>query len=173
MKIIAVIGSKKSGKTTTVEAIVKGLTARGHRVATAKHISEKRFSLDTAGKDTWRHAIAGANPVVLVAQGELGIIKKIDTTKFDLREITQYCRNNVDFIIFEGFRSLMKNAPKLPKILSIKAYSEAVETLKQFKSIIALTGPAASTATKLGIPVVDILEEPEKLVGIIEKKSGI
>ena len=170
MNIIAVIGSKKSGKTTTVEALVRGLTKRGYQVATVKHVSEKCFTLDTEGKDTWRHAQAGAKTMVVVAPNELGIIKKLDTTKLGLQEIVEHSQNNVDFVILEGFRSLVEQEPSMPKIVAVKAYDEAVETLKRFKSIIAFTGPAAPTAKKLSIPVVDILEEPEKLVEIIEKE---
>jgi molybdopterin-guanine dinucleotide biosynthesis protein MobB len=173
MNIIAVIGSKKSGKTTTIEALVRGLTKRGYRVATVKHVSEKGFTLDTEGKDTWRHAQAGAKTIVVVAPNELGIIKKVDTTKQGLQEIVKHCENNVDFTILEGFRSLVEKEPNVPKIVAVKAYDEAVETLKRFKPIIAFTGSAAFTAKKLGIPVVDVLEEPENLVEIVERKIGL
>ena len=163
MKVIAVIGSKKSGKTTTVEALIRGLTKRGYQVATVKHVSEIGFTLDTEGKDTWRHAQAGAKTMVVVAPSELGIIKKVVPKKQSLQEIIHYCQNNVDFVILEGFRSLVEKESAVPKIVAVKAYYEAVETLNRFKPIIAFTGPAASAAKELGIPIVDILEEPHML----------
>jgi len=62
--VIGVVGGKKSGKTTTIEILTRGLTKRGYTVAVAKHISETNFTLDTEGKDTWRFVQAGAKTVV-------------------------------------------------------------------------------------------------------------
>lgn len=172
MIVIAVIGSKKSGKTTTIEALVKGLTRWGYRIATIKHISEKDFTIDTEGKDTWRHVEAGAQTVAIVAPKELGIIKKVDTTKLSLQEIIKSCQNNTDIVILEGFRSLVEHEPTVLKIAAIKAFEEAVEASKRFTPIIAFTGSAALTAKKLGIPAIDVLKEPSKLVEIVNGKIG-
>ena len=38
--IVAVVGSGNSGKTTAIEAIIKGLTEGGYTVASAKRIPE-------------------------------------------------------------------------------------------------------------------------------------
>ena len=75
--VIAVIGTRNSGKTTVVEVIIKGLTKKGYSVASAKHIPEKEFTIDTQGKDTWRHAKAGASTVLSISPNELTIIKKV------------------------------------------------------------------------------------------------
>ena len=168
MIVIAVIGSKNSGKTTTIEALVKGLTKRGYRVATVKHVSEPNFTIDVKGKDTWRHAQAGAQTVVVVAPKELGIIRKTDTTKLSLQKIIRNCQSNTDIVILEGFRNLIEHKPTVLKIVAIKTFEEAVEASKRFKPIIAFTGSAALTAKRLGIPVVDVLEESEKLVEIVQ-----
>jgi len=168
MIVIAVIGSKNSGKTTTIEALVKGLTKRGYRVATVKHVSEPNFTIDVKGKDTWRHAQAGAQTVVVVAPKELGIIRKTDTTKLSLQKIIRNCQSNTDIVILEGFRNLIEHEPTVLKIVAIKTFEEAVEASKRFKPIIAFTGSAALTAKRLGIPVVDVLEESEKLVEIVQ-----
>lgn len=171
MIVIAVIGSKKSGKTTTIEALVRSLTKRGHHVATVKHVPELDFTMDTEGKDTWRHAQAGAQTIVIVAPKELGIIKKVATTKMSLQEIIKNCQNNTDIVILEGFRSLVENEPTIPKIVAIRTFEEALEASKRFKPIIAFTGSVAlATTKKLGKPVVDVLKEPEKLVEIVERK---
>jgi len=170
MIVIAVIGSKKSGKTTTIEVLVKGLTRRGHRVATIKHVSEPDFTIDVKGKDSWRHAQAGAKTIMIVADKELSIIKKGDTTKLSLKEIVKNCQNSTDFVILEGFGGLVEQEPTVLKIVTVKTFYEAIEALKRFKLIIAFTGSAALAAKSLGVPVVDILEEPGKLVEAVEKK---
>jgi len=167
MIMIAVIGSKNSGKTTTIEALVRGLTRRGHCVATIKHVSEPNFTVDIKGKDSWRHAQAGAKTVVIVAAKELSIIKKGDTFKLTLNEIVKGCQNNTDFVILEGFRSLVEQEPTLLKIVAVKTFDEAVEALKRFKLIIAFTGSADIAAKRLGVPIIDVLKEPEKLVEIV------
>jgi len=164
MIIISVIGSKKSGKTTTIEALVKGLTKRGQHVATVKHVSDPNFTIDIEGKDSWRHTQAGAKTTVIIAAKELTTIKKGDTTKLTIQEIVKNCQNNTDIIILEGFRNLVKQELTIPKIVAIKTFEEAVEASKQFKPIIAFTGPAALTAKKLGTPAIDVIKEPEKLV---------
>jgi molybdopterin-guanine dinucleotide biosynthesis protein B len=169
MLLIAVVGGKKSGKTTTVEALVRGLTGRGYQVATVKHVPEKGFTLDTEGKDTWRHARAGANTVVVVASNELGIIRKTDTTKLSLQEIVANCKDSIDIIIFEGFRNLVKSDPMVLKIVTINSLEEAVEASNQFRPIIAFAGVAARAAKDMDAPSVDALKEPERLIEIVEK----
>lgn len=169
MLVVAVIGSKKSGKTTTIEALVRGLTKRGYRVATVKHVSEKGFTIDTGGKDTWRHAQAGAQTIVAVASKELAVIKKVDTTRLSLQEIVKNCQDNIDIIILEGFKRLVEHEPTIPKIVTVRTFNEAAEKAKRFKPIIAFIGSAALDGKSLGIPVMNILEDPEKLVKIVER----
>ncbi len=48
MRVIAVVGRKKSGKTTTIENLVRELTKRGLNIAVIKHISKPDFTIDTA-----------------------------------------------------------------------------------------------------------------------------
>jgi molybdopterin synthase catalytic subunit len=68
MKIISVVGYKKSGKTTLVERLVKALTKCGS-VGTIKHMHE--HTINKPDTDTWKHAHAGADVVVAVTQNEL------------------------------------------------------------------------------------------------------
>ena len=65
--VIAVLGHKSSGKTTVIEKCIRELTKKGLKVASVKHVALKGFSLDSKGKNTWRHSAAGANPVVSVS----------------------------------------------------------------------------------------------------------
>lgn len=171
--VIAVVGSRKSGKTTTVEATVRELTRRGYRVATIKHINEPDFTISPEGKDTWRHAKAGAQITVGVAQKELATIKKIDTAKLTLNDITQNINGNIDIIITEGFRSLVKLDQTIPKIVSVKNKTEIDEASQTFKPILAFTGPSSRSETaEFKIPYVDVQQEPKKLAEIIEKRVG-
>lgn len=166
MIVVAVIGSKKSGKTTTIEALVRGLVRREYYVATLKHIRERDFTIDTEGKDTWRHAQAGAKKTVVVAPRELVIIKKTDTANLSLEEIIENCRNNTEIAILEGFRSLVEHEPRVPKIVAVKTLDEALQASRHVKPIIAFTAHPVMKE-ELDIQVVDVLKEPEKLVDIV------
>jgi len=169
--IIAVVGSRKSGKTTTAETIVRELTKKGYRVATVKHIHEPNFTIDAKGKDTWRLAQAGAHVTVGVAAKELATIKKVDTTKYTLGDITQNCKDNTDIIILEGFRDLIAQDLTVPKIVTAKDKDEAAEAMRVFKPILAFTGPISKTdMATLRIPYVDVKKKPKKLMEIIDKR---
>ncbi|RMF89096.1 MAG: molybdopterin-guanine dinucleotide biosynthesis protein B [Methanobacteriota archaeon] len=78
MKMISVVGEgRNSGKTTAVEELVREFKRRGLKVGTIKQIHEPDFTIDTVGKDSWRHAEAGADIVVSAAPGEVAAIKRL------------------------------------------------------------------------------------------------
>lgn len=170
MLIVAVVGSKKSGKTTAVETLVSGLTKRGYKVATVKHIPETDFTIDTEGKDTWRHAKAGAHTVMSVAPNELTVIRKVDTTKYSLEQIVTKCEDDVEIMILEGFKKLIEQNPTVPKIMAVKTTDEVLEASEHYKPILTFVGPIPTEAAKLEIPYVDVLKEPEKLVDLVDEK---
>lgn len=164
MHIIAVVGGRKSGKTTAVEVLVEGLVEHGYKVATVKHVSQKNFTMDTEGKDTWRHAKAGASITATVAAHEIAIIRKTDTSGFKISEIIKTFENEVDVIIFEGFKKLVELDEDIPKIVAVKSAEEALEAPKRFKSLIAFVGPFSTNGLDFSAPYVDVLSNPEKLV---------
>jgi len=170
MPIIAVVGSKQSGKTTTVEALVRGLTERGYRVATAKHIHEAHFTIDTRGKDTWRHAQAGAKVILSVAPNELAIIKRVNTSEYDLGNLVEQCGKEADILILEGFRELVAKNLSVPKVVTVKSVEEVSKNSEYFKPILVFVGSARVKAEGLKIPKIDVLKEPQKLVEMVEKR---
>jgi len=168
--IIAVVGSKKSGKTTAIETLVQGLTKRGYKVATVKHVPEPDFTIDTKGKDTWRHVEAGARTVISVAPNELTVIRKVDTAKYSLEQIIRNCEDDVEIIVLEGFRKLVGQDPTVPKIVAVKTTEEVLEASKYFKPILTFVGSISTEAKRLKIPYVDVLKEQEKLVDLVNEK---
>jgi len=170
MAMIAVVGSRQSGKTTAVETLVQGLTKRGYRVATVKHIPEVNFTIDTEGKDTWRHARAGASIVISVAPHELATIKKVDTSRYGLEEIVREYGKDVEIIVLEGFRKLVGQDPAVPKIVAVKAVDEVSEASSRYKPILTFVGPIPTEAARLEIPYVDVLKEPDRLVDMVDER---
>ncbi|RMF93102.1 MAG: molybdopterin-guanine dinucleotide biosynthesis protein B [Planctomycetota bacterium] len=72
MKLIHIVGRKNHGKTTLVTALLEEFRRRGIRVGSIKH-SPHVHELDTPGKDSHRHRLAGASPVAVVTSDLLGV----------------------------------------------------------------------------------------------------
>ncbi|MFQ6080784.1 MAG: molybdopterin-guanine dinucleotide biosynthesis protein B, partial [Candidatus Bathyarchaeia archaeon] len=121
--IIGVLGPRNSGKTTLIESVIRELTKRGYRVATAKHVDQKGFSMDTEGKDTWRHSAAGANPVVSVSDIETAILIKEGAQRFSLDRLLSFTPDT-DIILLEGFSWLVLNNEHVGKILCVRNREE-------------------------------------------------
>jgi molybdopterin synthase catalytic subunit len=105
MKIISVVGYKKTGKTTLVERLVSALSKSGS-VGTIKHMHGHK--INTPGTDTWKHAMAGADVVVAVTPEELVKFSKDNNLT---KAIDELSNEGMDFAVVEGFKD-----SKLPKI---------------------------------------------------------
>jgi len=99
---ITVTGPKKSGKTSTIEALVPFLKERGYRVATLKH-TVHRHTFDTPGTDSFRHAEAGAGRVGIISPGEL-VLFAYDVTAEKARQLGRAFFQSYDVVLCEGFR---------------------------------------------------------------------
>ncbi len=166
---IAVVGAKKSGKTTTAESIVRELAKRGYKVAAVKHVSEPDFTIDTPGKDTWRFAQAGAKTIVSVAANEIATIEKAPLEKTNLKTILQKCRGN-DIIVVEGFKKTVAKTRNIAKVVVTKSEDEVKNAVAAYVPILAFSGPYSTKNLFPEIPYVDGVADIEKLADIIEKK---
>ena len=70
MKIITIVGIRKSGKTSTVTALIEAIRRRGKRVGTCKTVFCPTFSMDTSTSNTARHRRAGSELVCARARFE-------------------------------------------------------------------------------------------------------
>ena len=100
--VLSVVGWSNSGKTTFLVQLLEELTARGHRVGTIKH-HHGAIAVDKPGKDTWRHAQAGANAVALAGTSGFALFKEYQESNI-LNEIINLMPE-MDMIITEGFKS--------------------------------------------------------------------
>jgi molybdopterin-guanine dinucleotide biosynthesis protein B len=171
--LVAVVGSSESGKTTAIEALIKGLTKQGYTIASAKRIPEPEFTIDTEGKDTWRHAKAGASTVLSVAPKELAVIKKVETKNYTLEQIVTEIPDETDIILIEGFKSLVGQDMTVPKIVATKTDDEILEALERYKNIIAFIGHIPDQKIETEIPFIDALKEPEKFVELVNNKVAV
>jgi molybdopterin synthase catalytic subunit len=105
MKVISVVGYRKSGKTALVSSLVRQLSGFG-TVGTVKHMGEQRFNPEE--KDTGRHFDAGADMVIGLTGTELVSFARDG----DLDDaLDMLCDRGLDFAIVEGFKD-----SSLPKI---------------------------------------------------------
>jgi molybdopterin-guanine dinucleotide biosynthesis protein MobB len=107
--IVSIVGRSGSGKTTLIERLIPVLTTRGTRVATVKH-HRHRSPVDAPGKDSWRHARAGAAAVVVAGAAELALFRPVEKPP-DLEQIVRVYLADVDLVLTEGFKQ--GPAPKI------------------------------------------------------------
>ena len=107
--VISIVGPSDSGKTTFLVKLVAELTARGYRIATAKHTSED-ISFDKPDKDTWRHLEAGSGATAAVSSTQLALIRRLDT-EFKHDDLARLLGEEYDLILTEGFKQ--GDAPKI------------------------------------------------------------
>jgi molybdopterin-guanine dinucleotide biosynthesis protein B len=100
--IVFIVGKSNSGKTTIVERLIVEFRQRGYRVATIKH-EAYGFDIDKPGKDSWRHAQAGSDAVVLSSAQRLALIKNVDHEP-GIAELARLIGTDFDIIIVEGFK---------------------------------------------------------------------
>jgi molybdopterin-guanine dinucleotide biosynthesis protein MobB len=104
MKAIAVVGTKKTGKTTMVNALVRSLAKHGH-VGTIKNM----VSHPVDRGDTKRHFDAGADVVIGLGEARL----KVTRERGDLYDaLNELQASGIDYAVVEGFKHC-----NLPKIL--------------------------------------------------------
>jgi len=96
LKVISVVGTKKTGKTTLVCALVSELSRHG-RVGTVKNMAT--HPVDRG--DTRRHFDAGADVVIGLGQAHLMVRREIGDLDSALKEMEA---EGVDYVVVEGFK---------------------------------------------------------------------
>jgi molybdopterin synthase catalytic subunit len=104
MKAISVVGTKKTGKTTLVVALVRSL-ARYGRVGTIKNM----VTHPVDHGDTRRHYDAGAQEVIGLGEARLKVTRERGDLNSALAELEA---DGMDYVVVEGFKH-----SSLPKIV--------------------------------------------------------
>ena len=163
MKVIAVNGITKSGKTTVCEALISGLTARGFTVGSVKEIHFELFKMDTDGKNTQRHRNAGASLVTARGLYETDVLYpcKLPITRI----LSHY---NQDFVVLEGVTDA-----NVARIVTAHTQQDALDSIDA--RTIAVSGQLANTGIRevCGLPVINALTEPERLLALVLEKAFV
>jgi molybdopterin-guanine dinucleotide biosynthesis adapter protein len=107
MKVLGLTGWSGSGKTTLLTALIPALRARGLKISSIKH-AHHDLPLDKPGKDSARHAEAGAEEVILASARGYALFSY--QGEVALAELLARLRP-VDLVLVEGFKGY--EIPKL------------------------------------------------------------
>ena len=103
MRIIGLAGWSGSGKTTLLAKIIPRLVARGLTVSTVKH-AHHSFDVDTPGKDSPTHRMAGATEVMVASGRRWALMHELrDAPEPTIYELLTKM-SPVDLVLVEGFK---------------------------------------------------------------------
>jgi molybdopterin-guanine dinucleotide biosynthesis protein B len=107
MQALGIVGWSGSGKTTLLTALIPAFRAKGLRVSSIKH-AHHRLTLDQPGKDSFRHAEAGAEEVILAGPEGFALFNHAGPP--DLHALLARLAP-VDLVLVEGFKDY-----RIPKL---------------------------------------------------------
>ena len=102
MKILLVVGKKKVGKTTLIENLITGLVSGGCKIGSMKYTTQDH-QFDTPGKDSFRHAQAGAESTLILSPTKIALFSRT-LRKKKLEELLGFVFADCDLVIGEGFK---------------------------------------------------------------------
>lgn len=159
MKVFSVFGITKSGKTTTIENIIRELRKRRYSVGSVKEIHFEDFRIDSEGTNTDRHKKAGSQLVTARGENETDILYQ---SKISMNEILKVYHH--DFVVLEGVQDI--NAPKI-----ITAHNTQEIDQRLDESVFAISGIVSNEMDEYkGVPVINGIKDIVKLVDFIEEK---
>ncbi|MFQ5868007.1 MAG: molybdopterin-guanine dinucleotide biosynthesis protein B [bacterium] len=157
---ISIVGRSKAGKTILIEKLIPEIKRRGYRVATIKH-DVHNFDIDKEGKDSWRHAQAGAEVVFISCPAKLAMIKKA-RKELSLNKIITSFIDEVDLILTEGYKR--ETYPKIE--VFIKKGQAKLLCEGKSDNLVAIV---SDQVINKDIPCFDF-NETVKIVDFLEKK---
>jgi len=104
MRVAAIVGTSGSGKTTLIERLIRAARERGLSVSTIKHTHHHDIELDTPGKDSHRHRVAGASEVIVAS--DAGWARIAASPVPASLQILLGQLHPVDLVLIEGFKQL-------------------------------------------------------------------
>lgn len=154
MKVITIVGIRKSGKTSTVTALIEAIRRRGETVGTCKTVFCPTFSIDKAGSNTQRHHQAGAQLVASRARYETAILHP---EALPLPKLLESYRH-LDWVLLEG--DYLAQVPRL-----VAAHNAEDALLRQNALTLAFTG-RISTKPEIDLPLprFNALEDADALL---------
>lgn len=162
MKLFTVRGVTQSGKTTTIEEVIKELCRRGYAVASVKEIHFEEFAIDLDGSNTDRHRKAGSRLVAARGYHETDVMYPV---KLPIQKLIALYEDAYDYLVLEGVSDA-----HVPTILTAHSTEELDERWSDW--VFAVSGRiAAQMPAYRGTPCVDVTTDIAALVDLIEAKT--
>ena len=103
-RVIGLAGWSGAGKTTLLGKLIPLLVSRGLTVSTLKH-AHHAFDVDTPGKDSHNHRVAGANEVLVSSGRRWALMHELRQKPEPSLAMLLPKLSPVDLIIVEGFKA--------------------------------------------------------------------
>lgn len=166
LRFIAIVGSKKSGKTSLASYLVRRLSRKGRRVASIKHVHHRGFTMDTPNKDSWRLTKAGSGTVVVISPDEIAQITKLSRKPIRKRftlAVKNAVRMRPDFVVIEGFTSVLQGSSRgFRVIVMAKDQSDLAKSLTRVDGrVVAISGEIAKRSKQSSYQGIPILRFPK------------
>lgn len=160
MKIITIVGIRKSGKTSTVTALIEAIRRRGKKVGTCKTVFCPTFSMDKSTSNTMRHRRAGSELVCARAKFETTFLYPEALPLSKVLESYKGC----DYVLLEGDYF----AP-VPRIVC--AHLEEDALLRMNTRTLAFAGRISEKhEIELPLPRFNALTDADALLNYIDQK---
>ena len=158
MRVFAVSGVHHSGKTTTIEHLIRELVGRGYSVGTVKSVHRERFSIDRAGTNTDRHRTAGATAVAARSDAQTAIMW---SGRLDYDEILRLY--DTDWVIIEG-----AHREAYPRIVAAGT-EHHIEQRFDGSTFLICGAVAQRLDSWRGVPVMDATTRAKEVVDLLER----
>ncbi len=160
MKIITIVGIRKSGKTSTVTALVEAIRRRGKRVGTCKTVFCPTFSMDKPTSNTAKHRRAGSELVCARAKFETTFLYPEALPLSKVLAAYEGC----DYVLLEGDYE----AP-VPRIVCAHAREDALPRMNS--RTLAFAGRVSQKPeVELPLPRFNALCSADALLDYIDEK---
>ncbi len=169
MKVIHFLGYKDGGKTRAVSYVARGLTGKGRRVGTVKHIHASGFDIDTKGKDTWVHRQSGARVVVAVSPDEMVTMARRESPKVDMADVFRSFKKDIDYVRVEGFGNELRQKEVL-RVVCARSKKDALRLVRAHGKPLCVVGELdddPECEVLRGVPVLRLPEDSARLLRLI------
>ncbi|MEA2021936.1 MAG: molybdopterin-guanine dinucleotide biosynthesis protein B [Candidatus Caldatribacteriota bacterium] len=156
MRVVGIVGYKKSGKTTLGLKLAKELISQGYRVAAIKHISE---NINKTHTDTDKYKDYLSQVVAINSKESIIFLKN----KKSIDSIVNYIE--ADIVLIEGF----KKEKTFPKIICLKEASEKEELFDGLELCTASLFPANERENLSDYSILDDKDVKEMAKIVIKK----
>lgn len=160
MKIITIVGIRKSGKTSTVTSLIEAIRRRGKKVGTCKTVFCPTFSMDKSTSNTAKHRRAGSELVCARARFETTFLYPEALPLSRILEAYKDC----DYVLLEGDYY----AP-VPRIVC--AHLEEDALMRMNSRTLAFSGRISQKPEiELPLPRFNALDNADALLDYIDAK---